>query len=1037
VRLNIQKSGREIDIEAKHRTEARRVIAECKATSSPIGGDAINKFAGVLDAERRSRRNDGIEIEGYFISLSGFTETAIEQENELGQRIVLLNSNQIVEELVHGRILVHIAKAMERAGRCAATKLANMESELSFELLAHESGWVWAIYFSHNKEKTHYALIHADGEPLSIRLAKSIVTSDTTVHGSLGSLAYLPPHSELVAFEDRIPEAETKYFEYLLTECGEIQLEGLPADQEAGMRRLKLENIFVPLYLEHAGERDQLSLISPGDQGRESLGRVLHKHSRLAILAPPGGGKSTLLKRLAIAYAFPERLTLADDDLPSNSWFPLFIRCRQLGALATAPIKEILCSIPERAELSDELAAAFVLLVDRELREGNALLLVDGLDEIFDEGVRIKFIQQLRTFLATYPNVNIVVTSREVGFRVVGGSLSSHCKHYRLADFDEEDIRRLTSAWHREVVGDSAEVRMEVEKLVKSIWQSDRVRQLARNPLLLTTLLLVKRWVGQLPSRRSVLYGKAIEVLLMTWNVAAWQPIDQDEAIPQLAFLAFKMMCDGVQEISLKNLRDALDLARKQMPEVLAFAKASVGDFIERVESRSSLLMLSGHKVEDGTLYATYEFRHLTFQEYLAARAIADGYYPERHDSDTLLSVLEPHLLDPQWKEVVPLAAVLAGRRVQPIVERLIEYAIGQAETHESLDGNTTALFLLSQCIIDEIQIPPDLLEKALECIASVEPTLGLLTIPIVNSRYGEVMVKVVQEKYAASKNHLLRWGDLLGLVMLSKLSPVERQTRQPLETDLGGIETLLDRGTAIEKAAGAFAVGSIVRSLRTATTSRSILPRRIRELFKEWIDADLEQKETSAAAIVGLVQTYKADSKARTLVPEPLRELLKGLVGRLASILNSEDPHLYFAASWAFGWFGEGRIWTPLSEPEVLNRLVDIWRQSTLAETQEMAALAFSRLPIIDRDKALFINHSDDLIDFVEEQYSSVWESGGDDRRMASLALAFYCGAPWTDEELAKLLSENFTRRRSLCEFILERLGTPGKRELELLKQE
>lgn len=223
------------------------------------------------------------------------------------------------------------------------------------------------------------------------------------------------------------------------------------------------------------------------------------------------------------------------------------------------------------------------------------------------------------------------------------------------------------------MVGDSAEVRSEAEKLAKTICDSDRVRQLAKNPLLLTTLLLVKRWVGQLPTRRSVLYGKAIEVLLMTWNVAGYEPIDQEEAIPQLAFVAFTMMKEGVQRISSRRLEDLLISARKQMPEVLGYAKLSVPEFIQCVERRSSLMILSGHEIEQGTLYPTYEFRHLTFQEYLAARAVVDGYYLNRNDNDTLLTILEPHLDDEHWKEVVPLAAVLAGRKVQPLIQHLID----------------------------------------------------------------------------------------------------------------------------------------------------------------------------------------------------------------------------------------------------------------------------------------------------------------------------------------------------------------------------
>lgn len=98
VRLNIQKTGREIDLEAHHRTEPRMVIAECKATRHKVGGDTINKFVGVLDAERHKRGKQ--KISGYFVSLTGFTETAMEQEQELGsRRLILVDGQKVVKEL--------------------------------------------------------------------------------------------------------------------------------------------------------------------------------------------------------------------------------------------------------------------------------------------------------------------------------------------------------------------------------------------------------------------------------------------------------------------------------------------------------------------------------------------------------------------------------------------------------------------------------------------------------------------------------------------------------------------------------------------------------------------------------------------------------------------------------------------------------------------------------------------------------------------------------------------------------------------------
>src|SRR6476661_6089788 len=54
IRLNVNRTGREVDIVGEHRLERRRFLCgECKSAADPVGGDEVNKFVGVLDAERR------------------------------------------------------------------------------------------------------------------------------------------------------------------------------------------------------------------------------------------------------------------------------------------------------------------------------------------------------------------------------------------------------------------------------------------------------------------------------------------------------------------------------------------------------------------------------------------------------------------------------------------------------------------------------------------------------------------------------------------------------------------------------------------------------------------------------------------------------------------------------------------------------------------------------------------------------------------------------------------------------------------------
>lgn len=54
------------------------VVAECKAHVAKMGGAELNKFRGAVECERDE--HEPTPVAAYFISLGGFTETAIEQE---------------------------------------------------------------------------------------------------------------------------------------------------------------------------------------------------------------------------------------------------------------------------------------------------------------------------------------------------------------------------------------------------------------------------------------------------------------------------------------------------------------------------------------------------------------------------------------------------------------------------------------------------------------------------------------------------------------------------------------------------------------------------------------------------------------------------------------------------------------------------------------------------------------------------------------------------------------------------------------------
>jgi len=1029
IRVNVHKTGREIDLLGQHRIEIdRHIRAECKATSDPIGGGEINKFIGALDAERRQLRagRKGVSVSGYYISIAGFRDSAIEQEEGFSpRRITLLNGRQVVNELIHSRIIVSREQAIDSAGR-----LSLRDPEVQFEtadLLIHELGMAWIVYYCTHNTRSHFALIHAGGTPLAQEVARKFVLSAEQVGIALLNLTYVPPVGSAFSSSSLI-NARERYFAYLEAACGDIQLDGLPADEQIGTKRLRLENLFVPLHIIESKEvdtateasgtwegsttipsnprakngRKSIARISTaptegandGSGGRIPVGSALATNNRIALLAAPGGGKSTLLKRIAVAYVSPERRLESSDNLPDRDWFPMFIRCRELGSNVREPIRRILSGIGDRAELDSDTKLAFDALTTESLASGRILLLIDGLDEITDDGDRVAFVTSLRTFSATYASVSLVVTSREAGFRAVAGAMAPDCIRYRLDDLADDDIRTLVGSWHTEVYGDSAAGRFASAALAESILSNDRIRRLAGNPLLLTTLLLVRRWVGQLPTKRTVLYEKAIEVLLMTWNVQAHAPMSLDEALPRLKFVAYTMLHDGAQTISRTRLCAILEAARKALPEVLGYSELSDSEFIDRVELRSSLLIQAGHDLEAGRLVPLYEFRHLTFQEYLAARAIVDGHYPGRSDSINIVDVLQPYFEQKSWFEVIPMAAVLAGRDAKGILRALAQSA-DPTDVSAERDLKRPGTHLISQCLVDEVQLAPADLDSALLVVvrdgvshhgitADQERNIRLITA----GKYGGRLTTLTHEQYFDCPDYLVhKVGAALGNVTLARLGwSEERLASGSFESH--ELAAMLMQGAPIEQAAGALVIMEVAYTFRASLSK------------------------------------------------------LENAIAHLPSLLRADHPRVQSAAAWALAWLG-ARGWQ-LQQGEaarVIRDLASILYSSDAPDVvRRDATWAICELPVHSpgllgnaADRRLFVHAVAAALD---DKTRKPWPR---QPPQAAVVLNYYLGQPLTKPQLAERIFKTMRRPPSGTDEraleMLRNLGRSGEIRLRRLK--
>ena len=149
----------------------------------------------------------------------------------------------------------------------------------------------------------------------------------------------------------------------------------------------------------------------------ETVVDTLAEHRRLVVLGDPGSGKSTLLNYLAWQFARPE----TDEWTSRLGWrLPVPIVLRELDIRGVTKFDGLL-----KAFLQHEMSAPLIDgdVLQSALESGQALVLVDGIDEIGTPADRENLRAALYDGFVRFKNAAWLLSSRIVGYEEVPFSL--------------------------------------------------------------------------------------------------------------------------------------------------------------------------------------------------------------------------------------------------------------------------------------------------------------------------------------------------------------------------------------------------------------------------------------------------------------------------------------------------------------------------------------------------------------------------------------------------------------------------------------
>jgi hypothetical protein len=413
---------------------------------------------------------------------------------------------------------------------------------------------------------------------------------------------------------------------------GHARFIGFP--NQAPRPNARVSDLFVPLRMKQRGGTVAAEYSTTARVAQRLLSLGQNTPARVVVLGDPGSGKTTLsrfLVMLAAGVITMPGVEVAGQPLPLRIAFRDFVeKQRENPSISLIGYLEL----QAKSELSLALPSSFLR---NAIDDGQAVLLLDGLDEVGAPEHRVMMRDLVAAFSAAHSKMPILITSRIAGYDDAPVSASVlEFEHsitvvssilLVLEKFDDDDLRAFVSHWYAvQEPTDPAARDRGIADLMAALDADERVRELARTPILATLIAMIHRVEANLPGERVKLYELCVRMLLETWPAQAKRPFAEIDPGLQRAYL--ESVAFAMQLGRTSYSREAVTIKRNDLIVAL-LPILRKRDFVSEPEEKVTgvierwidyLEKESGILVEQSA--GLYSFFHLSILEYLAARGM-------------------------------------------------------------------------------------------------------------------------------------------------------------------------------------------------------------------------------------------------------------------------------------------------------------------------------------------------------------------------------------------------------------------------------
>lgn len=309
---------------------------------------------------------------------------------------------------------------------------------------------------------------------------------------------------------------------------------------ENGAKAVYLRDLFVrPNLSQYYITPEQMVVGEIGGQPFTELAiaDLLAEHQRLFVLGDPGTGKSTLINSLMLAFSYyTDNLTKL--ALGKRVPFPLILRELPLAGVSNwDELWQVFLS--HNKGLLTEPLINDADTVNQVFTSGQALIMLDGLDEITHSGQRQDLAAAVREAMSRYPRCLFLISSRVIGFNQSEWfgltpepkekdndlKLPQHeardlLPSFYLSPFNLQQVQQFVSNWYQLYVPKQVNHEQRINDLKQCLQLDNGLGRLARIPVLLNMICFIHARRGRLPDGCAELYQRIAETYLVSLDKA-------------------------------------------------------------------------------------------------------------------------------------------------------------------------------------------------------------------------------------------------------------------------------------------------------------------------------------------------------------------------------------------------------------------------------------------------------------------------------------------------------------------------------------